>query len=176
MRLLLVPKDEEHRLFLGRYLVKCPVSLKRIQIIEDQLKTTIRYFRTEDNPTDFKDFSPLRFLAELQQHIPNVWEQLVRLYGVMSPRTRGVERKKRYKKKKASQQSYFVEQAEQKQPVSRHWAIWIKKVYEFDPLVCPKCGENMKIKAFIHGLKSPDSQNTSDSPQGELRRRSSLSK
>ena len=68
------PEDEQHRLFLARYLVKCPVSLKRIQIIEDPLKTTIRYFRTDDDPTDFKDFSPLQFLAEMQQHIPNVWE------------------------------------------------------------------------------------------------------
>ena len=146
------PEDEQHRLFLGRYLVKCPISLKRMQVIEDPLKTTVRYFRNEDNPTDFKDFSPLQFLAELQQHIPNVWEQLVRYHGVMSPRTRGAERKKRYKEKKATQQSYFIEQKEQKQPVSRQWAIWIKKVYEFDPLVCPKCGENMKIKAFIHDL------------------------
>ena len=26
----------------------------------------------------------------------------------------------------------------------------LKKVYEIDPLQCPKCGGSMKIKAFIH--------------------------
>ena len=74
---VLEPENEEHRLFLARYLVKCPISLKRMQIVEEPLKTTVRYFRTDDDPTDFKDFSPLQFFAELQQHIANVREQLV---------------------------------------------------------------------------------------------------
>lgn len=35
-------------------------------------------------------------------------------------------------------------------PVSKYWATWIKKVYEVDPLLCPKCSGTMKIKSFIH--------------------------
>ena len=31
----------------------------------------------------------------------------------------------------------------------RRWAQLIKKVYEVDPLICPKCGGEMKIVAFI---------------------------
>jgi hypothetical protein len=29
------------------------------------------------------------------------------------------------------------------------WAMLIKRVYEVDPLVCPKCGSTMKIISFI---------------------------
>lgn len=42
---------------------------------------------------------------------------------------------------------------ESRKPVSKQWAIWIKKVYEVNPLVCPKCGGQMKIVAFIHDAK-----------------------
>jgi hypothetical protein len=29
------------------------------------------------------------------------------------------------------------------------WAAMIRKVYEVDPMVCPKCGGQMKVVAFI---------------------------
>ena len=31
----------------------------------------------------------------------------------------------------------------------RSWAKLIKRIYEIDPLVCPKCGSEMKVVAFI---------------------------
>ncbi len=31
----------------------------------------------------------------------------------------------------------------------RSWAQLIKRVYEVDPLVCPSCGSEMKVIAFI---------------------------
>ena len=39
---------------------------------------------------------------------------------------------------------------EEPKPVpSKGWAKMIRKVYEVDPLVCPKCGGRMKIVAFL---------------------------
>jgi len=35
------------------------------------------------------------------------------------------------------------------------WAALLKKVYEVDPLVCPKCGGRMKIVAFIERRDQP---------------------
>jgi len=36
------------------------------------------------------------------------------------------------------------------QPIlSKGWAEMIRKVYEFDPLVCPHCGGQMKVIAFL---------------------------
>ncbi len=31
----------------------------------------------------------------------------------------------------------------------RTWYAWIKRTYEVDPLVCPSCGGEMKVIAFI---------------------------
>ena len=42
---------------------------------------------------------------------------------------------------------------EQKPKPSRTWAACMKRVFEVDPLVCPKCGSQMKIKAFITDSK-----------------------
>jgi hypothetical protein len=32
---------------------------------------------------------------------------------------------------------------------SQTWAMLIKRVYEVDPLACPRCGGRMKVVAFI---------------------------
>ena len=37
-----------------------------------------------------------------------------------------------------------------------HWAALIKRVYEVDPLCCPKCGHEMKVIAFIEKRDQPD--------------------
>ena len=39
---------------------------------------------------------------------------------------------------------------EEPRPIpSQSWAEMIRKVYEIDPLVCPKCGSRMKIISFL---------------------------
>jgi len=39
---------------------------------------------------------------------------------------------------------------EELKPVpSKGWAAMIRKVYEVDPMLCPKCGGVMKVIAFI---------------------------
>ena len=39
---------------------------------------------------------------------------------------------------------------------SRGWAEMIRKVYEIDPLICPKCGGTMRIVSFIKDHKVID--------------------
>ena len=38
----------------------------------------------------------------------------------------------------------------------RGWAEMIRKVYEIDPLLCPRCGGRMRIIAFIEDPKAID--------------------
>jgi hypothetical protein len=35
------------------------------------------------------------------------------------------------------------------------WAALIKKVYETDPLLCPKCGGRMRIVSFLERRSQP---------------------
>jgi len=39
---------------------------------------------------------------------------------------------------------------------SKGWAAMIRKVYEIDPIVCPKCGGVMKVVAFITDYQAFD--------------------
>lgn len=149
----LMGDDRNARLFLARYLKKCPVALSRMNIVEQGGKTLIEYTRKLDDGEELRKFSPLEFLAELSVHVPNIWEQTTRFFGHYASRTRGKLRVERKKRLRSTPLPLFSpEEFEPKRPVSKQWAIWIKKVYEVDPLKCPKCGEQMKIKAFVHDL------------------------
>ncbi|MHB8280872.1 MAG: hypothetical protein ACYDIA_25010 [Candidatus Humimicrobiaceae bacterium] len=54
------------------------------------------------------------------------------------------------RKKEGINESEFVIQDEDyNKACSRTWARLIKKIYEVDPLICPKCGGQMRIIAFI---------------------------
>ena len=75
----ILPEEDEKRLFISRYLAKAPVALKRMEIVNEQLAPTLRYYKDETKE-EFKDFSPLEFLAELSQHVPKKWEQTTRFY------------------------------------------------------------------------------------------------
>ena len=38
---------------------------------------------------------------------------------------------------------------ENEQFIKKRWSYFIRKVYETDPLTCPKCEEEMRIISFI---------------------------
>jgi hypothetical protein len=141
-------EDEESRLFIARYLAKSPVSLKRLSIEEDEVAPKVVCLKElDDGETERRELSPLEFLAELSQAVPDPYEQRYRYYGLYSARTRGAERIRREEEILAL--GLEPEEAEEKKPVSHFWSFWIKKVFEIDPMECPKCGSRMKVKAII---------------------------
>jgi hypothetical protein len=140
----ILPEDADLRRFLARYLKKAPLALERMEIVENGQEPKIVITRKRDDGDDSRVFSPLEFLAELSAHIPDIWEQTTRYYGIYAARTRGAQ-------KRVVERNAGPELGEpDKPPVSKQWAIWIRKIYEVDPLLCPRCGEQMKIIAFIH--------------------------
>ena len=113
-----------------------------------------------------KPFSPLEFLATLALHIPDKWEQTTRYYGIYAARTRGKQRRlekealeqakllaKNTNQDSAIPMPPFSEKEEPKPKPSKTWAACMKRVFEVDPLICPKCGSQMNIKAFITDSK-----------------------
>ena len=142
------PEDRERLLFVGRYLKRCPVSNERMVIDEtDADNPRVLYTSYKDGEVaSTREFSPLEFLAELSQHIPDTFEQTTRFFGLYSARTRGAQRA-------ACEDSAVTIQLEPRKKASRKWAACMKKVFEVDPLQCPKCGGFMEIKAFIHDPK-----------------------
>ena len=75
----------------------------------------------------------------------------MRYYGAYSNRARGQRRK-------AEAQLRGNDSGEVEEPVPppperaalrRRWAKLIRRVYEVDPLLCPRCGSEMRIVSFI---------------------------
>ena len=131
------PDDAAQRLFLSRYIDRGPIVESRISITDD----IITYLTPKDDITH--EFEPLEFLARLTPHIANRWESTTRYYGWYSSRARG----KRNKLKVFS--SVTTTDPMVKRKASKRWAALIKRVFEVDPLVCPKCKGSMRIREFL---------------------------
>jgi hypothetical protein len=91
-----------------------------------------------------------QWLELLCQHIPDRYEHLVRYCGWYASRSRG-ERAKTKKKGAALAAAYpaVAESSEFSRSAKAAWARLIRKVYEVDPLLCPRCGESMRVIALI---------------------------
>lgn len=141
--------DEDARLFLSRYLKKAPLAESRLSIDETGVEPKVIYRSSTEDGALTRFFSPLEFLAELSLHIPNTWEQTTRMYGCYSSSTRGkVAREARYRALVRNNFKPIEEESEQR-PTSASFARCMKRVFEINPLRCSRCGENMKIVAFI---------------------------
>ena len=82
-----------------------------------------------------KVFDALEWLAAMCSHVPNKGEQMVRYYGYYSNVARG-------KRKKAEEDELIpsiLEPEGSSREYRKNWARLIQKIYEVDPLTCPKC-------------------------------------
>ena len=78
-------------------------------------------------------------------HVPHKGEQMVRYYGYYSNVSRG----KRQKENQDGPIPYILELEGSKKECRKNWARLIQKIYEVDPLTCPKCQGQMRIISFI---------------------------
>ena len=95
-----------------------------------------------------KEFAVLDFIASICSHIPNKNEQMVRYTGYYSNVCRG-----KRKKQCTCESGFVIEDDNHNKGCNKSWARLIKKIYEVDPLICPKCGGDMRIIAFMEDYK-----------------------
>ena len=84
----------------------------------------------------------------LSSHVAKPYESLVRYFGWYSCRARG-ERKKRAPIARPDIAELLERLLEPKARPCSSWAACIRRVFEVDPLECPKCNGSMRIVAFI---------------------------
>jgi len=94
---------------------------------------------------DRKIFDAPEWLAAMCSHVPNRGEQMVRYYGWYSNVSRG----KRQKDGSEEAIPCIPEPEGDAKVFRRNWARLIQKIYEVDPLVCPKCKGAMRISSSI---------------------------
>ncbi len=158
---LIAATDRDALERLVQYIARCPFSLDRIlkitptgHVVYKAEHDSCRRFPEPASgdlkagvSRNFQIFDPLDFLAEVTQHIPNTGEHTIRYYGFYSNKSRGIRAKTTVKNIEAAAD---VEEDTPLRKVCRsRWAALIKKVYEVDPLKCPKCGGQMRIISFI---------------------------
>jgi len=158
---------------LVRYMTRCPFSLSRLvrvtesgQVVYKAEKDHCRAFPEADGDglrpgprRNFQVLDLLDFLAEFTQHRPSLRSgarpkgaHLIRYYGWYSNKARGMRRKAA--EAEAAEQAGAASSSDPPEPPARSrcsqtWAMLIKRVYEIDPLACPRCGGQMKVVAFL---------------------------
>ena len=105
------------------------------------------YFKTFDLYLAFckqRNLDALDWLALLTTHIPNRGEQMVRYCGYYSNKSRGM----RKKQGKDDAVPSLIESDISPSAFRKDWARLIQKIYNVDPLVCPKCRGRMRVISF----------------------------
>jgi len=158
--------DNKAREALAQYIARCPISLNKI--IYESFKGKV-IFKTKYNAyfkENLKVFDAVEFIGQTVQHIPIPRIRLIRYYGLYSSKSRGKWKDWDHVARLAplgwKEQNGIEKQEEDdnnnescnEDNVSSNknkasWARLIAKIYEVDPLVCPKCGSEMRIIAVI---------------------------
>jgi len=94
----------------------------------------------------------------MTNHIPNKGEQMVRYYGYYSNVSRG----RRQKAKTDAIIPCMLQPELTDVQFRKSWSRLIQKIYEVDPLVCPKCRGEMRVVAFI---EDPDVSKNTQTPE-----------
>jgi hypothetical protein len=162
-----LPREREDLRRLAQYIMRNPFSLEKMQFNEpdeDGVRLTADreaqadgcvIYRSGMNPKihrNFEIFAPCDFIAAITQHIPDKSFQLVRYIGWYSNKMRGQRRKHTAEEALATGKAVEVIDVSEHEPrriPSAKWRELIKRVWEADPLVCPRCSHEMRIVSLI---------------------------
>ena len=142
---------------LCRYVTRPAISLERLTLRSDgQVQVQLKHpFR--DGTTHLL-FSPLDFIGKLVALIPRPRHNLVRYHGVLAPNATlrpGIipATQQRERKKPADHQSHnsSTEAVPPTETLTAPltWAQRLKRVFEIDITLCPRCGGKLRVIADI---------------------------
>ncbi|RZB37986.1 MAG: hypothetical protein SRB2_00693 [Desulfobacteraceae bacterium Eth-SRB2] len=126
---------------LACYIIRASFSQERMTYHRETGQ--VEYRSKDEKETQM--LHALEWLAAICSHVPNKGEQMVRYYGYYSNVARG-------KRKKADADDKIpciLEPELTDMAFRKNWARLIQKIYEVDPLTCPKCQGSMGVTAFI---------------------------
>ena len=149
--------DEKGKESISQYIIRNTFSLEKLTYNEETNTVIYQSKMTPgENKRNFQIYTPEEFIASITQHIPEKSFQMVRYYGWYSNKLRGLRKKQGIPKpgEPPGQEPDNIEiiDVSDYQPPhipSKKWRECIKKIYEIDPLCCPKCSGEMKIISFI---------------------------
>jgi hypothetical protein len=140
---------------LARYAARAPLGLERLRYDARRQQVLLQSDKSEGPTAGTHVFPALDFLALLLTHIPDCHERLIRAYGAYSVRRRARWRRDGVltNTPPLAASSREAEDALPAWPALRamqqRWAELLKRIFEADPLACPRCGATMRIVSFI---------------------------
>jgi hypothetical protein len=132
---------------LGRYLLRPPLSLERMRWEPGSDEVAYRRKTRDGQPGAVELLEPLDLLARVIAHVPQPRLHMVRYVGHYSNVSRGRRLKARDPQldtTSARDEPDDLTSAERRAR-RRAWAQLLRRVYEVNPLTCPKCGTEMTI-------------------------------
>lgn len=128
--------------YIGRYLGRPVISTSRIDKYDGE-NVTFHYNRHEDNELITETIPALEFIERLIQHIPEKHFKMIRYYGLYA-RQRESDKKLNHA---ISKEKHGILLSFNK------WRECILASFGYDPLTCPKCGNNMVFLELYHNRK-----------------------
>jgi hypothetical protein len=146
------PEDGAGLERLARYIMRPPVSLDRMRWNQGAAEVAYTLKPKDGRPAGQESLDPLDFLARLIAHVPEPRLHLAHYYGWYSNVSRG--RRRKGGDASLSTAPPARDAADGLSPAERRarrqrWAQLVRRVYEVDPLVCNKCGGEMRIISVI---------------------------
>ena len=130
---------------LSQYIIRNPINDEKIIYKADTATVIYKSKYNLKIKGNFKLFKVYDFIDALSQHIPRKGYQMVRYYGWYSNKKRGL-----HKKQDNIDNPININPSSCRRRIpSKKWRELIKKVWEVDPLECPKCKSEMKIISLI---------------------------
>ena len=154
-RVVVHPRDQREFFALVRYMMRPPVSLDRLHFTPGSHEVLYLPKAGHDDiqPTPGETIDAIEFVARVLVQIPAPKRHLVRYYGAYSNAARGKRKKAAVPAEPSSPDETPEDVAIPDEPhraaLRRSWAELIRRVYEVDPLVCPRCGAEMRVVGFI---------------------------
>ena len=139
---------------IGKYMVRPILALDRLSFLEREGRIGYRH---GDDGAELERMGYLELIARVTSHIPDKGQIMVRYYGLYANAHRG-------KVRKATRVPVALEMLEEELPrvPSKGWAAlapkrriglrsaeMIRKVYEVDPMICPRCGSLAVLMASM---------------------------
>jgi len=175
------PQDTQGLERLGRYLMRCPLSLSRIDWTPGSKTLFYECKRSHDDPLashpEGETLDIFEFIARVLTQIPEPRKHNVRYFGAYSSRARAHREKTSLTLQSLTGQQDSTPQDEprlspkERAALRKSWAQLTRRVYQTDPLKCP-CGGEFRVIAFIRAQGHSKNPLSFGKTQGRLPRSS----
>jgi hypothetical protein len=148
---LVAPGDGRSVEALIRYMMRPPVSLARLKLLpgSDQVLHFPKGSGDDPGSVTPERIDAMEYVARVLAQIPPPRKHLVRYHGFYSSVARGKRRCRQDTERQPENADAQAASPPDTAAARKRWADLLRRVYEVDPMVCPRCSGTMRVVGFI---------------------------